>query len=599
MDLGLNNLIARTDASITQKERQTSIAAAALAPENSSSATLTESADALINENTTSTNATTTINAIIQSSDTPTKTTLPQVASATPSPSRSPQDHDVNNISGSLADWNFDGTSSNNSSRPRTKQSRGESRGGNNINNNVSSNKRISGSKSAAANIGRTNNNMIPSTETANRYFDTHSRLSQSIDTKRPSTVSELTQPRKSLSNKSLKLSPFGVRAKNFIGESEKLCSNENDLNSWLIKGGVKRAIKELGMNSSELRTRTLKSFQKEPGRAQLVAYHIQELRYNHYLLRRIEKVATVLSRLNDKKQKDLERINENWDSPNKRRSKKEEALAGLFEKTISSERRRLAKIDKVREKIVQVLDTDNTLLKKRRRHYQKKVSIEEKRQEVLKRRVEIQKRHLAARAKKKNRESKRARDHLAKNHEDALIKAAENLRRREEEARKRKEIEDAAKLKENNKAELVTKKRDAIKERAKALVKKRRDKADKDAIEVKKRILQKQQEKEMKWAANRELQKLRKKDREEMVRRQRDARLYEQDLAQENHEKWLKRAALLSEIETAVKNERQLHAKEHLIHEFYRRQSSKFFLFFLSAIFFSDIFLSDIFVLL
>jgi|TARA_B110000091_G_scaffold131806_1_gene141246 hypothetical protein len=114
------------------------------------------------------------------------------------------------------------------------------------------------------------------------------------------------------------------------------------------------------------------------------------------------------------------------------------------------------------------------------------------------------------------------------------------------------------------------------IKERAKLLVTQRRDKADKEAEESKIRLMQKAIEKEQKWAASRELQKLHKTDREEMVQRQRQARLHEQDMAQAKQQKWLERCALLSEIETAVRNERQLHAKEHRIHEFHRRKTQQ-----------------------
>ena len=114
------------------------------------------------------------------------------------------------------------------------------------------------------------------------------------------------------------------------------------------------------------------------------------------------------------------------------------------------------------------------------------------------------------------------------------------------------------------------------IKERAKLLVRQRRDKADKEAEASKIRLMQKAIEKEQKWAASRELQKLHKTDREEMVQRQRQARLHEQDMAQAKQQKWLERCALLSEIETAVRNERQMHAKEHRIHEFHRRKTQQ-----------------------
>jgi len=434
MDLGLNGLLAQTEANLTNDTAsEMTIAASSLASPPMRK-NLVESADALVyNESKTS-------------SSTP---TLPHVASASPSPvqqrpqttTSSNNDNEDNGspVSGSLADWKFDGTSSTDSSRPRTKQSRGDGQQG------------MRGSQSAATTLGRHEPSSPSSSMSASRTFDTHSSLSPgafslrgATNMHRPSTVSELTQPRQSLNNKSLKMSPFGVRSQRFITDAENIASDAMKLSSWLMKGGVQRATAELGMKMTELRTRTMKSFRREPGRPQQVAPHIQELRYNHYLLRRIEKIATILSRLNDKKERDMAQRNGTGTHSKKQKI----AVTGVFEKTVSSERRRLAKIDKIRQKVVKVLDTDNVLLRKRRRQYNKKASIEQKRQEIVRRRVALQKRHLAARAKKKNKESKRARDHLAKKHEDALIKASENLRIREKEAVALKIKMDLAKLK-------------------------------------------------------------------------------------------------------------------------------------------------------
>ena len=144
--------------------------------------------------------------------------------------------------------------------------------------------------------------------------------------------------------------------------------------------------------------------------------------RYNHFLLRRIEKIATVLVKLKKKKQMDLQRVNAGGGG------KEAIDVSGVFERTIASERRRLAKIDKSRHKVVQVKVKDNLYLIQRRRNYRKKVGIEEKRQEVVKRRTVIQKRHLRQRAKKRERESKRTRDLVQKKHEDALLLAGKKI---------------------------------------------------------------------------------------------------------------------------------------------------------------------------
>ena len=45
--------------------------------------------------------------------------------------------------------------------------------------------------------------------------------------------------------------------------------------------------------------------------------------------------------------------------------------------------------------------------------------------------------------------------------------------------------------------------------------------------------------------------------------------------MAQAAHEKWLQRNALLTEIEQAVRNERQLHAKENRMRESKRREKT------------------------
>jgi hypothetical protein len=293
-------------------------------------------------------------------------------------------------------------------------------------------------------------------------------------------------------------------------------------------------------------------------------------------LLRRIEKIATVLSHLDKKKQLDL-RNTTNQQQTRSTPQRETVNVSNVFERTVASERRRLAKIEKNREKVIQVKNKDNQILIKKRRSYQKKITIEKKRQEVVQRRVNIQKRHLKQRAKKRERESKRTRELVQKKHEDTLLLAAENLRIKNIEAVEKKRLYDLAKKKENNKSDLVAQKRKEIKERARIVVEKRRDEADRIARESKERLHRIATERDDRRAATRELQKLHKRDREEMVRRQRQARLHEQDTAQASHAKWLQRGALLNEIETAVRNERQRHAKEFRIHESRRRAEMKY----------------------
>ena len=96
----------------------------------------------------------------------------------------------------------------------------------------------------------------------------------------------------------SLLLLPPSLLPHRYIAEAERIVSDVNEQRQWMMKGGVKRAAAELGMKMNEIQTKSLKHFAREPGRPNLVARHIKELRYNHYNVRRIEKIATILKHL-------------------------------------------------------------------------------------------------------------------------------------------------------------------------------------------------------------------------------------------------------------------------------------------------------------
>mgnify|MGYP000931692544 FL=1 len=391
----------------------------------------------------------------------------------------------------------------------------------------------------------------------------------------RPSTVNELLKPQHGLGSIKLSMSPFGIRAKSHIPEAERLAGDGEAFDMWIRKSGVQRAAGRLGMGIEDLFPRSRASFAREPGRPHRVSYQVQELRFSHYQLRRIEKIALVIDNLAREKEKAADEYAAQARGERTRGAKALKDVNTLFERTVGTERRRLAKLDKKRAKVAKVLNVDNELLLKRRRAFSKKAALEKKRQAVVARRKEIQMRHLAARAEKRNRESKRTRALVKKRQDDALLKAAEDMRRRERESVEKKRLMDLAKKKENNKADLVAKKRDQIKERAQALVEQRRIESDKKAAAAKRQMDQIRKKKEDERAAQRELKALYSRDREDMVRRQRQARLHQQDKAQEHHEKWLQRTALLSEIETAVRSERQLHQKEHIIREWHRKKNT------------------------
>ena len=86
------------------------------------------------------------------------------------------------------------------------------------------------------------------------------------------------------------------------------------------------------------------------------------------------------------------------------------------------------------------------------------------------------------------------------------VCETAENLRIKDIEATEKKRLYDIAKRKENNKADSVAKKREQIKERAKILVKQRRDNAELAANESKGRLARMNKEKEELRSAQREL---------------------------------------------------------------------------------------------
>ena len=276
MDLGLKGLLAKTEANINDSSNFTST------PQPNH----TTSADTLNSQETSKKS----------SSD---ATSFPHVPSASPSPEKrslrntqnnnNPQDtpEDASNISGSLADWNFkgDGSENDNTSRPRTTQSRGGSGSGsgsgtrNNNNNNGNNYEQKNNShQNNNNNSGHIRGGLRGSKSTGGNGFNMNQQFHANSN-HRPNTVSELTQPRDTLGNSSLKMSPFGVRSQSQISEAERLCSDDNVLSSWLMKGGVQRAVSELGMSITELKTRNIKSFSREPGRPMIVPFHIQELR--------------------------------------------------------------------------------------------------------------------------------------------------------------------------------------------------------------------------------------------------------------------------------------------------------------------------------
>ncbi len=542
MDLGLNSIIAKTSAQLAKGDGvagNASAAAAAATSPTTSATTLAPDGAALLTE----------------------------AATVAVSPSqkqqrRSPAEKvDEAAVEGSLADWKFSGNQNDDASpspaRPQTHQKKSRStpnlrRGGK------------SKLKSPSSSGKKLNKVRLPS-----------HRSSQTKRGTRPSTVNELLKPQHGLGNVKLSMSPFGIRAKSQIPEAERLAGDGEAFDTWIRKSGVQRATTRLGLELEDLFPRSRASFAREPGRPHSVSYQVQELRYSHFLLRRIEKIALVLDELAREKKKSAEDYAAQARGERVRGAKALKDVSTLFERTVGTERRRLAKLDKKRAKVTKVLDVDNQLLLKRRRAFAKKAALEKKRQEVVARRKEIQMRHLAARAEKRNRESKRTRALVKKRHDDALLKAAEDMRRRERESVEKKRLMDLAKKKENNKADLVAKKREEIKERARAVVEQRRIESDKKAAAAKRQMDRIRKKKEDERAAQRELKALHSRDREEMVRRQRQARLHEQDKAQEHHEKWLQRTALLSEIETAVRHERQLHQKEHIIQEWHRKKNT------------------------
>jgi hypothetical protein len=328
IDLGLNSLLAKTEATMAREKGTKHLDSSSMV------AATTDSADMLNNDDS--------------------NITFPAVASASASPDRKEKnkngiggkrddDESSMNVSGSLADWNFRGDGSNSKqqhrgespgdARPQTTStpSREARRSGTN---DTSLNGRggdgHGGAKAGGDQQMRTSQSAESSAALcAPRTF---SPLPLRSSQNRPSTVSALTQPLKSLGNNSLKMSPFGLRSKDYVSEAERIVSNPNELQQWMVKGGVQRAAAELGMDMREIQTRSIKDFAREPGRPNLVSRHIRELRFNHYKLRRIEKIATILNHLAQKK-------DSTTGKPGHGRASKDVSIS--FERTITTERRR------------------------------------------------------------------------------------------------------------------------------------------------------------------------------------------------------------------------------------------------------------------
>ena len=199
IDLGLNSLLAKTEAKIAREE--------GLKQAESS-------ADALNNNDST--------------------IKFPAVASAVPSPERvkiknnktDEHEESMSGVSGSLADWSFQGDAS--STNDADTQQRGESpdarpqttstssRDGKKGRGLHSSGGGGSGSGSGGGGGGQ-KMRVSQSAATLSAAPRTYAPLSSRPSLHRPSTVSALTQPLKSLGDKSLKMSPFGMRSKEYV----------------------------------------------------------------------------------------------------------------------------------------------------------------------------------------------------------------------------------------------------------------------------------------------------------------------------------------------------------------------------------------------
>lgn len=197
IDLGLNSLLAKTEAKLAREKGLTQAES---------------SADALNNNNST--------------------ITFPAVASAVPSPERvkiknnktDEHEESMSGVSGSLADWSFQGDAS--STTDADIQQRGESPDARPQTTSTSSrdgkkgrglHSSGDGSSGGGGRGGGQKMRVSQSAAALSAAPRTYTPLSSRPSLHRPSTVSALTQPLKSLGDKSLKMSPFGMRSKEYV----------------------------------------------------------------------------------------------------------------------------------------------------------------------------------------------------------------------------------------------------------------------------------------------------------------------------------------------------------------------------------------------
>ena len=354
--------------------------------------------------------------------------------------------------------------------------------------------------------------------------------------------------------------------------EAKDLITHRETFARWLRREAVKSSCIDLGIDRRELKERSLDSFRREPNRPFDVPPYIQMQRFKHHEKRRVAKVALVLADIEDKRKQLMGEI------PTRSKPKlNDEDLRRTFDRTVINERRRMDRLRRSRTKAWGVLMNENSVLEKIRSRYSDKLQIQMKRDAVLSRRKKIQQEQMARKKKAKAEYAKKIRKQADARYDAKIASAKEEMmknKKRAEDIRRRMAKEKNIRVVDQD---AVQRRRDDIKKRVNDAMTRRAEHATRKREAAERRLRIREEERRRKLEQERERRALKALDQAEQVRMNRNALLARQAKALEERNAWQKRMALLAELETAVKHERQMYQKERRKMEWERKQRTIF----------------------
>ena len=219
----------------------------------------------------------------------------------------------------------------------------------------------------------------------------------------------------------------------------------------------------------------------------------------------------------------------------------------------------------------------ENSVLEKIRSRYSDKLQIQMKRDAVLSRRKKIQQEQMARKKKAKSEYAKKIRKQADARYDAKIASAKEEMmknKKRAEDIRRRMAKEKNIRVVDQD---AVQRRRDDIKKRVNDAMTRRAEHATRKRQAAERRLRIREEERRRKLEQERERRALKALDQAEQVRMNRNALLARQAKALEERNAWQKRMALLAELETAVKHERQMYQKERRKMEWERKQRTIF----------------------